>query len=348
MKLMITVFTLFFIQLSVAADQDIIAEFSRPCCSFGLDVVQKAVGAAGALGNDDLGIHNYARETKKDNVGMMYTCSAGFIDISHLRDTADWSSHIYSKLPVWLGSGKTVRARKEGGFKSRSVFFPVIDSHKLLALKIEDKERIAVAITNSMALLHEIATAFPISVSVPGPLFFVYERVSAFSVEDAFSNLQGAWLGVIAARDERTYNDSMTQILYDTMVKYGAQSRENTLNAYQIIKNDWWTASFYNTTKNVLRRDFTYEGMVTAHLVDELPFCMNEEPVTLEIPDLLSDGSSVNDYFKIQGEMSARMKRKIKKLNLNLGTVITQKDFPRIIEALKVNFVRELGPQILY
>lgn len=333
--------------LPVETENYLITGFSRPCCSFGLDTIGVKLGFSGPIGKDEIGPHSFARKEKKDAVGVIYTCSAGFVDISHLRDNADWSAHIASNLSSWLGSGQEIRARREGGFKTRSVYFPKLSSEELAGLTDEDRDRIAVAITFDMALLHEITTAFPLAVSAPAA-FLVYERISSFSVEDAFSNLQGAWLGVKAVRSPAPYDTALDAELAALLEEYGAKSRIRTREAFELVKYDWWTPAFYGRAKNVLRRDFTYAGEVKPHLVPNAPYCWSgNEPVRLEIPDRLSDGSSVHDYYEIRGVLNKKLTRLFKRKGIPVDTVLTQKDFPRIIAALKDRFVEELGPQIL-
>ncbi|MBA2403590.1 MAG: hypothetical protein H0V66_02375, partial [Bdellovibrionales bacterium] len=64
-------------------DNYLITGFSRPCCSFGLDTMGVKMGIAAVIAPVELGEHHFARLNKsKDNVGMVYTCGAGFVDVS--------------------------------------------------------------------------------------------------------------------------------------------------------------------------------------------------------------------------------------------------------------------------
>lgn len=349
-------FTLFVLSYAKASSEGIdpkalenysITGYSRPCCGFGLDILGQFMGLSGALDKERLGEHHFARLNKtKDEVGIVYTCKAGFVDISHLRDNADWSAHAYFNLPNWLGSGKKIQARLEGGFKSRSVFFPELNQEDLDSLTDDDREQIAVSLGFSMALMHEIPTSFNIAVSSPKSVF-AFEKTSAFSLEDAFSNLLGNHLGAKAARSSLPYNQAMTEALKSQLVDLEAQSKTNTLSAYALVRNIWWRKVFSSTFNDTLRRDFTYQGVVTPRRIENAQFCANVDVKQLSIPNLLSNGKSVHDYYEIRGELTPRLRRYFKRMGVTISEDLTQKDYPAIIEAIKVRFVKKLGHRIL-
>lgn len=325
-----------------------ISGFTRPCCSFGLDPFGLKLGIAKVIDKDKLGEHRFARlNGSGDNIGMIYTCRAGFVDVSHLRDNADWSGHIFKKLPEWLGSGQEVDGRTEGGFKSRRVFFPKLSKEDLASLSDDDKEELAVSIGFAFALLHEIPTAFKIAVSAPATLIS-YETSSAFSLEDAFSNLLGNKLGAKAARNSVSFNQGMTSLLKETLLDLVAQPEVNTYAAYEMVRNDWWIRGFKGTFDHVLRRDFTYEGMVEPRRIENAPFCANVPVKKLSIPNKLSNGKSVNDYYEIRGEMNRKLQKSLLRLGVGVNdSVMTQSDFPEMIDAIKKDFVKRLGTIIL-
>lgn len=324
-----------------------IAGFTRPCCTFGMDVLGKMVGVTGVADLSNLGNHSFARDNRgKDTVGLLYTCAAGFVDVSHLRDNADWSAHVYFNLRSWLGSGKTIFARNEGGFKSRAVYFPPVDQAELSTLTEDDQEKLAVSIGFNLALLHEIPTAFKISVSVPVAAI-VYERSSAFSVEDAYSNLLGNTLGAQAARSPLPYNEAMTLLLKSNLDRLEAQSVEHTYQAYELTRNDWWVRSFLTSSAKVLRRDFNFQDEVQGRQIPNAPFCANTEPAKLTVPHLLSNGKSVDEYYEIQGLMNKKLRRNLGKLGLESKAHLTQREYPAVIEAIRSLYLKNLGKSIL-
>jgi hypothetical protein len=352
------VLSLMFISTSLLAsseglDEDLLASYeitghSRACCNFGPDYLLRAAGLAGVIDKEFMGDHHFARAYKNnDQVGIIYTCKAGFVDISHLRDNADWAGHIYFNLPQWLGSDQEITARREGGFHRRAVYFPKLTQQELKSLTPKDYQKLAIAIGFDMALLHEISTAYYIPVSSPGSVVNT-ERMSSFSVEDAYSNLLGSYLGVEAAMSTKPFNESMTEQLNSTLEQLEAQPYMNTWTAYNLVRGSWWKPGLAGGFKHVLKRNFTYEGDVQPAIVPGTFFCPEKvESSPLEIPEFLSNGKSVNHYYSIRGLFNNRLERGMKKMNLQVDTVITQDSYPMIIDAVKKKFMKKLGKEII-
>ena len=324
-----------------------IAGFSRLCCALGMNTMEVKFGITEVRDRSMLGNHNFGNFNKvKDNVGMAYTCRAGFVDVSHLRDNADWSAHVYFNLKRWINSGKEIIARTEGGFTKRAIYFPTMDDADLESLTEEDLDLLAISIGYNLALMHETATAFKIAVSVPAA-FFANEKASAFSAEDAYSNLLGNYLGVAAAKSALPYNQAMTEILDSTLADLGAQSKATTIEAFELVRNDWWIRGMYSSFKHTLKRDFTYQGVVTPRLIPNAQFCAPQAAHTVSIPDKLSNGLSVHDYYEIRGTMNKKLKKGIRKLGVKMDGELNQTDLPDLIEVIKKDFVKQLGEDIL-
>jgi hypothetical protein len=322
-----------------------ITGFSRPCCNFGLDVIPQRMGLAGVIDPSDLGSHTFARHDKKDKVGIAYSCGGGFVDVSHLRDNADWSAHIFWNLPNWLGKKISIPARNEGGFSRRSIFFPELSPAELAELTEDDLATIAVSAGWNMALLHEIPTSFNIAVSAPATLV-VYETSSAFSVEDAYSNLLGNILGVQAARSSQPYNQAMETIINERLLGLGVLSAAGTHKAYDLTRDTWWTRGLLAGFGSTLKRDFTYAGDVTPFLIAEHPECAGAAPQPISIPSRLSNGRSPEDYYQIRGLMKRNLRRSLSRVGARVSSVLTEEEYPEVIEAIKRNFVRRLGEGI--
>jgi len=331
-----------------ALDKYPITGFSRLCCALGLNSLEVKFGITELIDRPSLGQHQFGHLNEtQDKVGMAYTCAAGFIDVSHLRDNADWSAHLFFKLREWLGSGKEVLARNEGGFKKRVVYFPILKPEELNSLTENDLEQLAISIGFNMALLHEIPTSFRIAVSVPNA-FFANEKASAFSAEDAYSNLLGNILGVKAARSKLPYNQAMTEILDSALNDLDAQPKARTLEAFELVRNDWWIPGLFSSFRHTLKRDFTYEGLIEPRRIKNAPFCDNQTSKIISVPERLSNGLSVHNYYEVRGTMNRKMKRSVRKLGIHINGDLTQQGFPNLIKAIKRLFVEQLGEGILH
>ncbi|HXH29407.1 MAG TPA: DUF4056 domain-containing protein [Bacteriovoracaceae bacterium] len=310
-----------------------IVSFTRPCCGFSRSFFTKTLRLTKYIDSSKLGAHSYNRSGEGDKVGILYSCNGGFIDVSHLRDNADWAAHILFNLPTWLGSGQEVPVRNEDGFTKRSVLFPKFTAEELKSLTAEDKEKISISVGFSMALLHEIATAFNI------------QGASSFSVEDAYSNLLGSYLGVKAATGPLPYNKELTNVLDSTISDLGGLSKDETKLVHKSVMNTWWKGSLFGRYTTVLKRDMSFEGDVVPFMVNHSA-CQNVAPVALEIPKVLSNGKQVNDYYQVQAELNESTIKGLNKYGADVGKTISQHDFPKMVEAIRAKLIKSFGEDV--
>jgi hypothetical protein len=310
-----------------------IVEFSRPCCNFSPHPLLNKVGLFQIANKDDLKIHDFNNDSVKDPIGLVYSCKGGFIDIGHLRDNADWTAKIIYHLPNWLGSGSVIEGRNEGGFKHRNVFFPKLEDHLVSSLSKEDRKKIAIAISYGFATLHEIATGFKVAVSAPQTLI-MYERASSFSVEDQYSNLLGAYLGAEAALGKLPFNEGMTLLLNQKLKELNGLDSIKTSLVHQSLEGKWWRKDPLVRFQSVLKRNFGAGDKVIPTLVGENQFCSLDSPDILSVPDKLSNGLSVNDYFRINAELKKNLSKALNKASIGEYTSISQFDFKEIIKKM--------------
>lgn len=318
-----------------------ITDYSRPCCNFAQDLIL----APPILGINDLGLHSFQEKSNSERYGVIYTCRGGFIDIAHVRDMADWSGHIFYNLSVWLSSHSLIPVRKEGGFNKKSVYFPRINEKDIKSLSPQDKKDIAISITYQLGLMHEIPTSFRISVLMAGVPF--YERNSAFSLEDNYSNILGSKLGVEAMSSAEAFNNSMTSLLFKNLKELGARSKDETEVAYEEVRNIFWEKQIYPTIQGVRKRNFDYRNKVTPFLIPESRICGQQTTAPIEIPERLSNGKSVFDYYQIVAEMGEELKNELDRINFKkTDNHFYTNDIPGAIEAIKKEFKRIISQDI--
>lgn len=317
-----------------------IAQTTRACCNFTSHPVLDSLGLFQFANPNELGRHSY-HQKEKDSMGLVYTCGGGFVDIAHLRDNADWTAHILYHLPKWLGSGKVIDARNEGGFRSRRVYFPKMDPKKISALTNKDLADIAIAISFGFATLHEIVTGFEIAVSFPVTLV-LHEKASSFSVEDQYSNLLGGHLGALSAQAKGNYEDEITNHLNTTLKNLRPLSKEETKSLHAGLRNQWWQKDLLGRNRMVIRRNYGFAGEIYPDPAPGVAKCQGHEIKPVVVPEKLSNGFAVSDYFQIQGEVNKIFSRQIRKYGAPLKSVLTQKDYPDFILLLKGRNDREL------
>lgn len=109
-------------------------ESLRPCCAFGYDLHVRAIGVpipVYQIGNvltlDTLGKHRYNDSAlgavknlvglSEEENGLIYTRRGGFIDIAHVRDTADNTFYLFSRIYPNLGKAGRIFYSEELGVR---------------------------------------------------------------------------------------------------------------------------------------------------------------------------------------------------------------------------------------
>ncbi|SPZ64000.1 Uncharacterised protein [Serratia quinivorans] len=244
----------------------------RPCCAFGYNLKAQAWGIPVPLyqlGNlvdaDRLGTHHYNDSAfnaisnllgiGSEQLGLIYTHRGGFIDIAHVRDTADNTLFLFSQLLPRLGQQWHIDLSPELATRriQLNAFSPPQDAAQRYTLAAY----LAGEIAFQMAAWHEIAQWYGYR-SVPG----FSEEVSAFSPEDLYSNLLGARLAIDAilqgqAVSLTAYNSTMERLLPQALHQLGAVSIAATQRQFDGIDGDWWDSHRRVPEKFlVLKRDY--------------------------------------------------------------------------------------------
>lgn len=232
-------------------------ESLRPCCAFGYDLHVRAIGVpipVYQIGNvltvSTLGEHHYNDSAfgavknivglSKEKSGLIYTHRGGFIDIAHVRDTADNTLYLFSHIYSRLGQDRRIFFSEELGLRRIQLhaFTPpaaMADRYTLAAW-------LAGHLAFQMAQWHEVAQWYGFQ-SVPG----FSEEISAFSPEDLYSNLLGARLAINVilqghAGSTEAYNHAMDKALHSALIQLGAVSKEETEREFRDLDGDWWNS----------------------------------------------------------------------------------------------------------
>jgi hypothetical protein len=232
-------------------------ESLRPCCAFGYDLQVRAVGVpipVYQIGNvltlSTLGRHRYndsALAAVKNIVGLndeksglIYTHRGGFIDIAHVRDTADNTLYLFSRIAPQLGQEGRFFYSEELGVRRIQLndFTPPASMAERYSLAAW----LAGHLAFQLAQWHEVAQWYGFQ-SVPG----FSEEISAFSPEDLYSNLLGARLAInVILRGEADtlehYNVAMEKALHKALYQLGAVSKAETERKFREVDGDWWNS----------------------------------------------------------------------------------------------------------
>lgn len=192
---------------------------------------------------ENLGKHSYGYNPFEIN-SVVYTCSAGHIDITHLRWNADYTRYAIKKIQKTL-----LNKRKGFSFtmalevSKHDISFTYPDNWD--SLPKDQKQKIAEEVSYELGpyiafnatLWHEIITWF-------GTHFagFEPEFNSAFSWEDMYSNLLGTKLAVQAVKDkEHKYNTAMTIAIDQAIQELGPKPASVAIKAAEDMRGKWFT-----------------------------------------------------------------------------------------------------------
>lgn len=244
----------------------------RACCAFGYDLQAEVAGIPvpfytidNIVEADNLGEHHYNDSylgataglmgVSHEKVGLIYTTDGGFIDIAHVRDTADYTLYLFSQIYPKLGEEWTLTLSDE--LASRQIHFSAFTPPASPAERYTLSTYLAAKLAFQLAAWHEIAQWYGYQ-SVPG----FSEGISAFSPEDLYSNLVGARLAsslILQGHAESLaiFSQSLEALLPIALHQLGAQEKSLTRHAFNKIDGLWWNSSKRVPDKFlVLKRDY--------------------------------------------------------------------------------------------
>ncbi|MCF7954749.1 MAG: DUF4056 domain-containing protein, partial [Phycisphaerae bacterium] len=180
---------------------------------------------------DKLGKHAYGL-TLNEACGIIYTCKAGHLDLSHVRGNADNTKYLVQKVRNTLSKGsKGFGFTITGELSRHNVKFTYPPGWE----NNPDKERIANEIAYATGpylsyqatIWHEILTWFGVHF-----MGFEQEFNSAFSWEDMYSNVLGTQLAVKAMKTPgKSFDQAMTDELEKTLKELNIQPRAVAIKA---------------------------------------------------------------------------------------------------------------------
>ena len=222
------------------------------------------------LGPDKLGHHSYAYSPLEKN-GIVYTCKAGHIDITHLRIAADHTRYLSDTIYEMLMENETdltFDLRVEPSQHHVHIEYPPYWDNMTGSVKKDAAREMSYQVgqylTFNATTWHEIIVWFGFK-----SMAFVPEFPSAFSWEDVYSNLLGTHIAVKAMRDTKhSYNKAMTIALNEEMQKLKIQPAAVARQASENVRGKWFTGELLVDMK---RRNFDIgldDGFVTPAVVD--------------------------------------------------------------------------------
>lgn len=345
----------------------------RPCCAFGADldvalgrVPIPGVEIANLIAPDRIGPHRYDNGyislkrtdprgvVDNENNGLVYTCRGGFIDLAHVRDNADNTLALAAALARGLETGSTIDVPPQGAtmrVRIRPVSAEAVRKYGRAQLAVAAAEWVAY----QLSIWHEIATFYGYASIAEWP-----EKISAFSPEDLYSNQIGARLAgaIILGKEARTdqeYGLSMDAWIERSLGRLGAVPLADSRAAMQTLDGAWWDSQKRIPDWTLVKRRHFETGPFlrpwrledassgTNGAVQPLARCRDAgPPLVLHVLDGFA-GALFRDYATVEFEVSDPQAEAGFPLPRPGSRLVTQEDFPTIIEATRKKNAETFG-----
>ena len=241
--------------------------------------------------SENLGPHGYQYHPFEKN-GVVYTCRAGHIDITHLRIAADWTAYLTAKAFHSIMDSDpyfTFNLAVDRSTNHVNISFPEDWAERPEEERAVVAKEVATALgpylAYTMTTWHEILTWFGFKCTG-----FATEFPSAFSWEDSFSNLLGTIIATRAMQDDKhPYNEALAIALDEEMKVLDVQPARVARRVSERVKGEWFTGSFLFFV-DMKKRNFDIgldDGEVTPTMLNCTGQCDEDvEPVSYPVPTL--------------------------------------------------------------
>jgi hypothetical protein len=317
----------------------------RPCCVFTPD--ERKFTDASAV--------THRSGTKSDEFGNIYTCSAGFIDVAHLRDLADLTKHYFDQLtPHKRAKGSRLDSLEYKGPGSN------VEVVKDVPAGINVRLDVALTMAYFESVAHEVESYWYVD---PSALFLKEGpgmHNSAFSPEDLVSNWFGALVGwralkLVSQRKYPTFDDAAGDEVGRLLAAVGGigGTEARTLEAFNKVEGTWFSPSFVHKMPwaaifTLKRRNFGKAGdfrevepwVLTG--VTGCPTPLPSLPATLP----LKVPAGAEDYWEATYHLPSlpKVADKFPEWKKKLGTSIKKSDLDAEIAEIKIDAKVRYGP----
>jgi hypothetical protein len=307
---------------------------------------------------DDLGQHRFDPFTTmlvphEESRGILYTCEAGFLDLSHIRDTIDLSRHYYHSIHAALVAGKadlSVRAFSPCWFHVR---LNLPREWRIAGRAGELPPEAEEAVIELSVQLAWIATTWYEILQWAGykSMIVIPEGRSAFTYDDVLAHGVGADVARRALREcvtDEEYNDAATRLLQQRLEQLGVVPADVLDEAVALVHGHWWDGL------SAIRRQLDIgidDGTIQPWLVPGLAYCDHIDPFNpppYRVPPLQDslhpDGGALAE---IEIEMRIFEAGRIRAtIPDEPERIVPYRDFPFIMEAIRRDLMQQYGEYV--
>lgn len=307
---------------------------------------------------DELGTHQYPSTfitsllAEEQSRGILYTCRAGFLDLSHTRDTIDLTRYYYLAY---------TDALREGEDSTVVYGLSPCRYHITFNLPQTWKHRISAAVSRDEPIPPEINDALiELAVQTTWIATTYYEllqwygykssgvfseRRSAFTYDDMMAHVVGGNVARVAlqrSEGEDTFNEAVTRTLDRTLDELDVVSVEASRRAVRLIEGHWWQGS------RAVRRQLDIgldDGALTPWLVRDLEYCDDHNPQPFDVPPLI-------DALRPDGRPLATLEIEMRVFESSIirraipdrpTRIVPPRDFPILLDDVRKEMTEEFG-----
>jgi hypothetical protein len=306
---------------------------------------------------ESLGHHDHAPFmtlfNDEESRGILYTCQAGFLDLSHIRDSIDLARHFYVALGESVRNGKrkvvvlafspcryhiTIDLPNEWAHAKGAETLPVYVEDAVIELSVQ--------LTWIATTWYEVLQWAGYSSTIIVP-----EDRSAFTYDDLLSHAIGgdiARKSLHESTSEDEFNAAATKWLAQLLEDLEIVSPDEMHQAVELVRGKWW-AGF-----SAVRRQLDIgldDGTVRPWLVRGLERCDHVDPLEPEpyvVPPLL-------DSLRPDGKPLASVEIEMRILEASRiratipdrpRRIVPHRDFPHIMEGIRRDMVARYGEDV--
>lgn len=240
---------------------------------------------------EELGKHHYEGGLFNENNALIYTAAAGYIDIGHLRESADRTRYLFEVCYANIQAQNTeftftvIEPAEYHVYITYPEHWNWLDEPERRRISRVISVELGQYFAHQSTIWHEIVTWY--GYASTGVL---EEKASSFSWEDSYSDLLGTKLAAMVLRENANdYNRAMAEIIVGELRKLYPQSPKTAKQATNLIKGNWFSGRYPLVAMKKRNFDVGFEdGQITPFRVPGICTDVPEIPCILPILDSLS------------------------------------------------------------
>lgn len=301
---------------------------------------------------DSLGRHNY-KNIQGERNPLLYTAKGGYIDMGHLRESADRARYLFEMCQETILKGEssfTFRVIEPAHYKV-TLTYPENWNEYSPEEKVSIAREAAIAIGQHLAqqttIWHEIITWYGYS-----SMGLLSEQPSSFSWEDTYSDLLGTKLAARVLRDndqddDSVYDKAMTTVIEETLKELDPLSADTVRQATQSIDGKWFAGRYPFLTMKKRSFDIGYDdGAISPFRVPKIQDDAPAQPCQVPPLEALDRYGFKMNVDLTPGSSQGRQALAIIYPDGGSNSLDPAKDYLRIIDHIRAEAIQKSGPDV--